>query len=130
MDATGESASIISVPVSITVPMTLDVAQGEDVTIAAISFARKYNLGADQIPLLVQILEKEIQELSAAVAAADKRELFSLSINVDNGPQELRFYEGEDPRNAAEQFLDKYGLKSEDNIVLIMDSIQSNLNAL
>ncbi len=130
MELTGESPSVISVPVSITVPMTLDVSQGEDVTIAAISFARKYNLGADQIPLLVRVLEKEIEDLAVAVTEAPKRELFSISITIDSDLAELKFHEGEDPRSAAEEFLDKYGLKREENVLMIMDSIRSNLEAL
>jgi hypothetical protein len=67
---TGEPVGYVSVPVQVTVPLVLDISSGEDTYVAALTFARKHGLGVEQIPVLVNLLDKEIASITAAAAQA------------------------------------------------------------
>ena len=58
------------------------------------------------------------------------KQLFSLSLDIDGTPQQLQYFEGDEPRVVAENFLNRFGLLREENVNLIVQSIQSNLAAL
>ncbi len=60
----------------------------------------------------------------------NSKQLFSLALDIDGQPQQLQYFEGDEPRAAAENFLNRFGLLREENVNLIVDSINSNLASL
>lgn len=61
----GRKLGGVSVPVSISVPLTMDLDSGEDSTIAALNFARKHELSPNEIPQLIKLMDDEVARLTA-----------------------------------------------------------------
>ena len=112
--------------------LTLELREGQTIEQAVDSFLTAHNL--PEVMEGVNNRQVLAEALSSRLAQSSRRLLFTLDVSINDAISTLEFYEGQEPYEAARNFLVEHGLKDSEDFEnfhsAIVNGIREKLSAL